>query len=63
MSIVQNATITVQEKHLTLGRKTTSKIKGALRVLVRYIKWYKHLLLYSSLNPAADTLISEKKWR
>lgn len=22
-----------------------------------------HLLLYSSLNPAADTLISEKKWR
>lgn len=22
-----------------------------------------HLLLYSSLNPAAETLISEKKWR
>lgn len=41
------------------GRKDSNQFGNILKLFC----FFSYLLLYSSLNPAADTLISEKKWR
>lgn len=56
------------EKNRNYMRKCCKNIeplgrKAAAHTRCHYPKWPNYLLLYSSLNPAADTLISEKKWR
>lgn len=40
------------------GRKDSDQFGNILKLF-----FFSYSLLYSSLNPAADTLISEKKWR